>query len=131
MNIVAHMRRGADLTLVDSSVAMLRILDLQSPVFGMRMMDGPEALVTGVRVATDGEEMHVPMSHPGHLQRHLQINRPTGRWRCSRQQTCGGGRLLCDEGMGCDCFIYLIRIVRLCKIRSSTNCRSTDNFLII
>jgi hypothetical protein len=61
---VAHVRRGADLTLVDAGVAVLRVLDLQRPLVRVRVMDGPEALVARVRVAAHGQQVDVAVPHP-------------------------------------------------------------------
>lgn len=69
---VAHVRRGADLTLIDAGVAMLRILDLQRPLVRVRVMDGPEALVARVRVPAHGQQVDVAVPHPGDLQ-HIPI----------------------------------------------------------
>ena len=69
---VAHVRRGADLTLVDAGVAVLRVLDLQRPLVRVRVMDGPEALVARVRVPAHGQQVDVAMPHPRDLQ-HIPI----------------------------------------------------------
>lgn len=61
------MRSCADLALVDAGVPVLRVLDLEVPVLGALLVDRPEPLVTGVCVPADGQEMDVPVPHPGHL----------------------------------------------------------------
>lgn len=71
MHEVAHVGRRRDLALVDARVAMLRIFDLQAPVFRVRMMYRPEPLIGGVRVAAHRQQMDVPVAHPRHLQQHL------------------------------------------------------------
>lgn len=72
MHEMAHVWRGRDLTLVDARVSVLRILDLQAPVFCVGMMYRPKSLIGGVCVATDGEQMNVPVPYPRHLQQHLK-----------------------------------------------------------
>jgi len=72
---VAHVRRGADLTLVDARVAVLRVLDLQRPLVRVRVMDGPEPLVACVRVPADGQQVDIAVPHPRNLQ-HIP-NQPT------------------------------------------------------
>lgn len=62
-------RRGADLALVHARVPALRVPDLQHPVLQVRRVDRLKALVTGVRVAADGEQMQVSVPDPRHLQR--------------------------------------------------------------
>lgn len=64
---MTHMRSGADLALVDAGVPVLRVFDLEVPVLGALLMDRSEPLVTSVCVPTDGQEMDVPVPHPGHL----------------------------------------------------------------
>lgn len=65
---VAHVRRGADLTLVDAGVTVLRVLDLQRPLVRVWVMDGPEALVARVRVPAHGQQVDVAVPHPRNLQ---------------------------------------------------------------
>jgi len=65
---VAAVRLCADLTLVVPSVPLLGPLDLQSPLFVLAVMDGLEPLVTGVSVATHGQNVDVPVTNPRHLQ---------------------------------------------------------------
>lgn len=68
---MAHVRCRRYLTLVDAGVAMLRVLDLQAPVFRVRMVYRPEPLIGSVRVAADRQQMDVPVTDPRHLQQHL------------------------------------------------------------
>lgn len=64
MNVLADVWRGGYLAFVDSRVSDLGVLDLQSPVFAGRLIDGPEPLVTGVRVTAHGQQVNVPVSDP-------------------------------------------------------------------
>lgn len=64
---MTHMRSGADLALVDAGVPVLRVLDLEVPVLRTLQVDRSEPLVAGVRVPADGQEMDVPVPHPGYL----------------------------------------------------------------
>jgi hypothetical protein len=64
----SNRRRGADLALVHARVPALRVPDLQHPVLQVWRVDGLEALVAGVRVAADGEQMQVSVPDPRHLQ---------------------------------------------------------------
>jgi len=48
MNVMANMRYSRNLALVDSRISMLRILELQRPVFASGLMHGPESLVVGI-----------------------------------------------------------------------------------
>lgn len=70
---VAHVWCCADLALIDTGVSVLRILDLQSPVFTVRVMDSAESLVASICVPSNRQQVDVPMSHPRHLQRHLLL----------------------------------------------------------
>lgn len=47
---VGHVRCSADLTLIYTGVPVLRIFDLEAPVFGALVMYGSEPLVRGVSV---------------------------------------------------------------------------------
>jgi hypothetical protein len=67
MNEVTHVRRCADLALVNARVAMLRVLDLQGPVLTVRMVDGTKPLVTGVGVPAHRQKVDVTVPHPRHL----------------------------------------------------------------
>lgn len=69
---VAHVWRGGYLALVDAAVPVLGVLDLEGPVLRVGVVDRPEALVARVRVSTHGEEVHVPVTHPRYLKRHLE-----------------------------------------------------------
>jgi hypothetical protein len=80
---VAKVRRGRHLALVDTGVPVLGILDLKSPVFGVRLMYRPETLVASVGVPAHRQEMDVAVPHPRHLQRHLQ-------WSDSSTPSFGG-----------------------------------------
>jgi len=68
MNVLADVRCGGYLAFVDPRVSDLRVLDLERPVFTGWLIDRPEALVTGVRVPADGQQVNVPVSDPGDLQ---------------------------------------------------------------
>lgn len=58
---------GRHLTLVDAGVPQLGVPDLQRPVLGLRGVGGDEALVGGVRVPADCQQVDVMMSDPRHL----------------------------------------------------------------
>lgn len=59
----AHGLRG-DLALVDASVALLRPLDLQRPVVGLRRVRRLEALVRRVRVTAHRQDVQVAVTDP-------------------------------------------------------------------
>lgn len=59
---------GADLTLVNTGVLLLRVADPETPVFRVRGVDRLEPLVTGVRVPAYSQQVDVPVSHPGYLE---------------------------------------------------------------
>ena len=63
-----HLRLGADLALVNPGVPFLGRLDLQRPVLRLVRMDHLEPQVRGVHQDTGAQYMHVPLTHPGHLQ---------------------------------------------------------------
>lgn len=67
MNVLADVRRGGYLALVDARVPYLRVLDLQRPVLAGRLIDGPEPLVPGVRVPAYGQQVDVPVPDPRDL----------------------------------------------------------------
>lgn len=67
MHDVTHVRRRGDLTLVETAVTKLRILDLKRPVVRVSVVDRPESLVVRVRVMTVCEQVDVPVPHPGNL----------------------------------------------------------------
>lgn len=69
MNVLANVWRGGYLALVDTWVPDLRILDLQRPVFTGRLIDGPEPLVSGVRVPAHSQQVDVPVPDPRDLWR--------------------------------------------------------------
>lgn len=73
MDVVAHVRRSADLALVDSRVSVLWILDHERPVLRVRLVDGTKALVTCVRVAANGQQVDVAMSDPRHRLAHRSV----------------------------------------------------------
>lgn len=86
MDEVAHVRRRGHLALVHAGVAVLRIFDLQHPVLRVLVMDGLEALVAGVRVPADRQQMDVAMPHPRHLHQLLHENRAREcRWLVSQR----------------------------------------------
>ena len=60
-------RRGRHLALVDAGVSELGVPDLQRPVLGLWGVGGHEALVGGVRVPADRQQVNVVMSDPRHL----------------------------------------------------------------
>lgn len=68
-NRVANGWSSRDLALVDARILALGIAYAQGPVLGMRRVHRLEALIRRVRVATHGQQMNVPMPHPGDLQR--------------------------------------------------------------
>lgn len=45
MDIMAHVRRGRHLTLVNAGIAVLRVLNLQYPVLGLGLVDGAKPLI--------------------------------------------------------------------------------------
>ena len=67
MHDVTHMRRRGDLTLVETAVTELRILDLKHPIVRVSVVDRPESLVVRVRVMTVCEQVDIPVPHPGNL----------------------------------------------------------------
>ena len=73
MNIMAHMWRRGYLTLIDAGVPMLRVFDLERPVFTVWLVHRSKPLVTRVSVPSDGEKMDVSVSHPRNL-RHKYRN---------------------------------------------------------
>lgn len=73
VNVVTHVGCSRYLALVDAGISMLRVLDLQHPVFSLRLMNGPKALIRRVCVSANCQQMYVPMSHPRHLKQHRLI----------------------------------------------------------
>lgn len=67
-------RRRRYLALVDARVLALGVPDPESPVLGVGRVHGLEPLVGGVGVAADGQQVDVPMTHPGDLQGHEQVD---------------------------------------------------------
>ena len=65
--------RGRHLALVDSSVPVLWVLDLQHPVLGLWLVDRLEALVSRVGVPAHGQQVDVPVPYPRDLQQHLGL----------------------------------------------------------
>lgn len=59
---------SADLTFVNSCIALLGPFNLQNPLVSLSVVVGLEALVAGVRVASHGQDVDVSMSNPRHLQ---------------------------------------------------------------
>lgn len=66
---MANGRSSRDLALVDARILALGVAYAQGPVLGMGRVHRLEALIRRVRVATHGQQMNVPMPHPGDLQR--------------------------------------------------------------
>lgn len=56
-----------DLALIHAGVAQLRPLDVQYPVIRLGPVRGLEPLVRRVRVAAHRQDMQIPMSYPGYL----------------------------------------------------------------
>lgn len=69
MNILADVRCGRYLAFVDARIPDLWVLDLQRPILAGRLIDGPEPLVSGVRIPTNGQQVDVPVPDPGDLKR--------------------------------------------------------------
>jgi hypothetical protein len=67
VNEIAAYRLCADLTFVDAGVSFLRPLYLQSPLVIVSMVIRLEALVASVRVASNCQDVNVPVSDPRHL----------------------------------------------------------------
>lgn len=87
---MAHMWRRRDLTLINSWVSMLRILDLENPVLGVLVVNGLESLVR--RVPKAGEATIEPLdSSRSSLLRGTYVYLPTvNKWMslCLTQDTC-------------------------------------------
>lgn len=66
-NEIAAHRLGRNLAFVDAGVPLLGPLDLQRPVVGVFVMRRLEALVRGVCVAPDGQNVDIAMPYPGYL----------------------------------------------------------------
>lgn len=62
----AHRLRG-DLTLVDAGVSLLRPLDVQRPVLGLRGVRRLEPLVWSVRVPAHSQDVQVTVTYPWNL----------------------------------------------------------------
>jgi hypothetical protein len=82
MDEVAHVWGCADLALVDAWVSVLWVLDLQGPVFTVRVVYSTEPLVTCVRIPAHREQVDVAMSHPRHLQQNLLLRQPVSPIFC-------------------------------------------------
>lgn len=61
-------RGGGDLTLVDTGILALGVSYPQGPLLGVGRVHGFEALIRGVRVPTDRQQVDVSMAHPGDLE---------------------------------------------------------------
>lgn len=59
--------RGRYLALVDAGVLALRVAYTQCPILGVRRVHCLESLVGCVCVAADGQQVYIPVAHPGHL----------------------------------------------------------------
>lgn len=64
---MAEVRCGRHLTLVDSGIPVLGVLDLECPVFGLLLVDGTEALVARIGVPSNCKQVDVSVSHPRNL----------------------------------------------------------------
>lgn len=58
-----------DLTLISPCIPLLYVLDLKDPFILARIVNGSEAQVRSVSVASDGQNVQVVMSDPRNLQR--------------------------------------------------------------
>lgn len=56
-----------NLTLIHSGIAFLGPLDLQNPVVGFRVMIRLKALIAGVCVTSNGQDVNVPVTNPRYL----------------------------------------------------------------
>lgn len=75
---MADGRRRRDLALVDAGVFLLGVPNAQRPLLGVRRVQRLEALVRGVRVASDRQQVDVAMSHPRDLYVNKTITIKTG-----------------------------------------------------
>lgn len=53
VNVVTHVGSGRYLALVNTRIAMLRVFDLQHPVFGLRLMNSSKTLIRRVSVSAN------------------------------------------------------------------------------
>ena len=63
---LADLRLRAHLAFVRAGVSDLRRAHFERPLVGSVRVQGLEALVVGVREDTDGQDVKVPLSDPGH-----------------------------------------------------------------
>lgn len=94
---MAHVWRRRDLTLINSWVSMLRILDLENPVLGVRVVNGLESLVRCVPKAGESKIERLGRLFAGGTYVYL----PTvNKWMslCLTQDTCRS--IWTNEGAG-------------------------------
>lgn len=64
---MTHVRRRGDLALVDTTIPMLRVFDLERPIVRMGVVDRSKSLVVRIRVTADREQMNVSVPDPRYL----------------------------------------------------------------
>ena len=65
-----YFRLGVDLALVYALIPGLHVIYSQIPIVrGLRIADNGEPRVAGVRERHRRQDMQIPLSYPGHLQR--------------------------------------------------------------
>ena len=69
---MAHVGSSGDLALVYTAVSVLRILYLKRPVVRMNVVNCTKSLIARVRVASNGQQVNVPVTNPRYLQHHLK-----------------------------------------------------------